>query len=56
MDGWLQDTRRARKFSDLPRKARKYLRRLEELAKTDIAVVSVGSDRKETIVSKNIFK
>ena len=37
----------------LPREARRYLARLEELAKCPIDLVSTGSKREETIVLKN---
>jgi adenylosuccinate synthase len=54
-DGWLEDTRGARSFSNLPLKAQDYIKRLEALTKTPVVVVSVGSDREETIIIKNPF-
>ena len=39
----------ARKWNDLPLNARKYLKRLEQLTETRIKIVSVGSQRHQTI-------
>jgi len=44
-----------RKVSDLPRNARRYLRRIEESIHTKIVMVSVGEERNETIVMKHPF-
>lgn len=52
-DGWLENTRNARKFSDLPRKAQDYSKRLEDFTKTKVVAISVGSDREETIMIEN---
>ena len=56
LDGWKTPIQGARKFSDLPVRTRRYLRRLEELTHTKIALVSVGSDRNETIELKDPFR
>jgi adenylosuccinate synthase len=45
----------ARKFSDLPKNARHYIRRIEELINTKITMISVGSERNETAEVKNPF-
>jgi adenylosuccinate synthase len=55
-DGWVEDTRAARSFSDLPEKAQQYIRRLEDATKTNVVTISVGSDREETIMIKNPFQ
>jgi len=55
LEGWQTEIREARKFSDLPPKARRYIRRIEELTQTKISIISVGSERKETIEIKNPF-
>ena len=49
MKGWKEDVTTARKWKDLPVNARKYLKRLEELTETPIKIVSVGSQRHQTI-------
>ncbi len=47
--GWQQPTSRARKFEDLPKPAQEYLKAIEEITTTPIRIISVGSDREETI-------
>ena len=47
--GWLQSTQDARSIDELPKNARSYLDRISELTGTNISIVSVGSDRKQTI-------
>jgi adenylosuccinate synthase len=52
--GWNQKTAGIRDFDRLPTPARDYLKRLSDLVKTEISIVSTGADRNETIVaSKN---
>lgn len=47
--GWMADTTRARRVSDLPVNARKYLKRLTSLLEVPISILSVGSHEKQTI-------
>jgi adenylosuccinate synthase len=51
--GWGASTIGVRKFRDLPKAARRYLGRLEELACCPIDIVSTGARREETIVIRN---
>jgi adenylosuccinate synthase len=55
MEGWSEDVRKARKMSELPAAARRYLDRIQELTDTEILMVSVGPGRDETIRIKNPF-
>lgn len=55
MDGWSEDISHIRKYEDLPLNAKKYLKRIEELAKTKISIVSVGPDRDHNIHIHDIF-
>lgn len=48
--GWMTSTRGARRWEDLPENARRYLRRIEELAGAPIRYVSVGPRRDEIVV------
>jgi adenylosuccinate synthase len=48
--GWNTSTHRARKFSQLPSAARKYVRYISELTEAKLSMVSVGPGRGETIV------
>ena len=49
LPGWQAPTSAARSMSDLPANARAYLHRIEELAGTPIAMVSVGTRRSQVI-------
>jgi adenylosuccinate synthase len=53
MPGWKTDLSAARCFADLPEKAQRYVRRLEELIGCPIVIVSVGARRDQTIMLKN---
>jgi len=53
--GWQESTVGVKSFEKLPVAAQKYLRRLEELVATPIAIVSTGPDRVETIMLKHPF-
>ncbi|MFZ1982331.1 MAG: adenylosuccinate synthase [Smithella sp.] len=54
-DGWKENILDAREMNELPTNARKYLRRLEELAEAKISLVSVGAGREETLVLEDPF-
>jgi adenylosuccinate synthase len=54
-DGWKTEIKGAKSLSELPANAQRYLRRIEELIGTKIVMVSVGSERNETIGVKNPF-
>jgi adenylosuccinate synthase len=53
LPGWTEDITQIRIFEDLPKNAKTYLTRIEELTETPIQIVSVGPGREETIVLKN---
>lgn len=53
--GWNEDIRKVRRFDDLPRNTRNYLRAVEELAGIPLSIVSVGPGRDETIILENPF-
>jgi adenylosuccinate synthase len=50
LPGWKTSTRSIRKFSQLPENAKNYLRFIENRLNTNIAIVSVGSKRDDTII------
>ncbi|MBM4349417.1 MAG: adenylosuccinate synthase, partial [Deltaproteobacteria bacterium] len=56
LDGWRREVKGAKKISELPAQAQRYLKRIEELTHVKIAMVSVGSERNETIEIKNPFQ
>ena len=55
LDGWKTEIKGAKSLSDLPANAQRYLRRVEELIGTKIVMVSVGSERNETLGVQNPF-
>lgn len=50
--GWESDTSGIRRYKDLPKNAKNYLKRIAALMKVPVSIVSVGSDRKQTIFIK----
>lgn len=58
MPGWQTPTAGITTFGSLPARAQTYLRRLEELTETEIAMVSTGPERNQTILvgEAKIFK
>jgi len=55
LPGWRESTLGARSFDALPANARAYLRRIEALTETPLAMVSTGPERDATIVLANPF-
>jgi adenylosuccinate synthase len=51
MPGWNVDISGARKLSDLPTAARRYLDRISNLLELPVSIVSVGPDREQTILA-----
>jgi adenylosuccinate synthase len=54
--GWSEDLAGARRFSDLPANAQRYLRAIEELTETPLTIISVGAGREQTILLENPFE
>jgi adenylosuccinate synthase len=54
--GWTESTVGARAWDALPKNAQSYLKRIEELVGANIAIVSTGPDRAETIVVRHPFR
>jgi adenylosuccinate synthase len=50
LPGWREDTSTARRFEDLPARARAYVRRLEDVVGCEIGIISVSPQRDGTIV------
>ena len=53
MPGWKAPTKGITAFEQLPPEAQRYIRRLEETSGATCAIISTGSDRRETIVRQN---
>ena len=55
MPGWSESTVGAKSHDDLPKAAKNYLRKIEELCEAPIDIISTGPDRDETMVLKHPF-
>ena len=55
MPGWSESTFGVTKWEDLPENARRYIRRLEELSNTKVAILSTGPERDQTIYLEDPF-
>lgn len=47
--GWREDTSAVRRFENLPPNAKHYIEAIEDIVGARVSIVSVGSDRKQTI-------
>ena len=56
LPGWQESTEGVRALEDLPRNARAYLERIEEVVECPLDIISTGPERSETIVLKQIFE
>jgi len=56
LDGWKKTTKGARSSRDLPAKAIKYIRRIEELIGCPAALVSTSPEREDVILMRDPFK
>ena len=55
MGGWMQSTRGARSWAELPAQCIKYVRRLEELVGVPVALLSTSPKREDTILVHDPF-
>ena len=51
--GWKQSLKDVRSYSSLPETAREYVEFIERYCETSVGIVSVGYDRKDTIIRKS---
>ena len=56
IEGWPGSTRGARSWADLPAQAVKYVRRVEELIGTPVAMLSTSPEREDTILVQDPFQ
>lgn len=56
LPGWKENITKVAKFSDLPVNTQGYLNKITELTGLDLAIFSVGPDRTQTIVLKEMYK
>ena len=55
LEGWSESTQGARTMEDLPTTAIKYIRRIEELINTPVALLSTSPEREDVILVHNPF-
>ena len=55
LEGWSESTRGARSWADLPATAVKYIRRIEELIGSPVALLSTSPERSDTILVRDPF-
>ena len=55
-EGWSGSTAGARSWNDLPAQAVKYVRQIEEMIETPVALVSTSPERDDTILMKDPFE
>jgi len=55
LPGWMESTVGIKSHDSLPKAARAYLKRIEELAGVPIDLISTGPDREETIVRRHPY-
>ncbi|WP_242147573.1 adenylosuccinate synthase [Sphingomonas sp. BAUL-RG-20F-R05-02] len=55
MPGWQESTAGARSWAELPAQAIKYIRRIEELIRCPVALVSTSPEREDTILVRDPF-
>ena len=55
MDGWWDDITKIKNYEQLPNNAKKYIRRIEELLKVPVSIISVGPKREQTIIARQEF-
>lgn len=53
--GWEEDITKVTTFEELPENAKNYLNQIAELSGVDVAIFSVGPDRTQTVVLKDIM-
>ena len=54
MPGWKEDITGVKSFAELPVNAQNYIKRIEELVHCPVVMFSVGPDREQTVVLKDI--
>jgi adenylosuccinate synthase len=55
LQGWGTEISHVRKLGDLPNEARQYVRRIEQILGVPVDMISVGPERDQAIVTRDIF-
>lgn len=49
LNGWYEDISNVKSFDNLPKNAKNYIHKIEEITGINVSIISVGPDRKQTI-------
>ena len=55
MPGWQRDVSNVRSLGALPVEARQFIRRIEQLLEAPVDMISVGPQRDQAIVTRDVF-
>ncbi len=55
IDGWKENISDARKYEELPKRARNYIERISHLTNTEPVIISIGPARRQTILMKELW-
>ena len=55
LPGWNKSTAGINKWSDLPKNAKKYLKKIQELVNCKISIISTSPERDSSILLEKIF-
>ncbi len=55
LKGWNSDISKIKSYEELPEETKKYIETIEEYTKIPVDIISVGPERTETIIRKDIF-
>ncbi|HOV63380.1 MAG TPA: adenylosuccinate synthetase, partial [Spirochaetia bacterium] len=53
--GWKKSIAAVKRYEDLPKEAKDYIRFIEEYVGTGVDIVSIGYERNQTIIRKEIW-
>jgi len=53
--GWNDDISKIREYNELPEPAKKYIKIIEKLSQVQVKIISLGADRKATIIREDFF-
>ncbi|MFC0300399.1 adenylosuccinate synthase [Virgibacillus soli] len=56
MPGWTEDITNVTSLHELPKNARHYVERISQLTGVPLSIFSVGPDRTQTVVVKNVYR
>ena len=56
MPGWKEDITQIREYDALPQNCKNYIKKIEDVTKTSVAMISVGPDREDNIFLKDFTK